>query len=148
MSVATSNMTEKKADATRPCMRVSVETSAPPSKLRMPKPAIHLSHQGYLGPLTPVRPSSFLSEPTNLSNDSRFYYGDIRPIYGRPANSARCEPNGMRRLRRSDLARSPDGAKRHPGSARPTDLACSSPDFAIARPEGRSRPSSTGYGRA
>jgi len=29
-----------------------------------------------------------------------------------------------------------------------TDLACSIPDFAIARPEGRSRPSSTGYGRA
>src|SRR6266436_6173837 len=55
--------------------------------------------RGYLGPLTPVRPSSFLSEPTNLSNDSRFYYGDIRPIYGRPANSARYEPNVVRRFR-------------------------------------------------
>jgi len=73
--------------------------------------------------------------------------------------------------------RSPDGAKRHPGSARkhgPTASPGSTtyasarrhrktmfrrsprvghfrpaiPDFAIARPEGRSRPSSTGYGRA
>ncbi len=27
-------------------MRVSVETPAPPSKLRIPKPAIRLRHQG------------------------------------------------------------------------------------------------------
>src|SRR6266576_3483038 len=51
-SVAASNMTEKRADATRRCMRVSVESPAPPSKLRMPKPAIRLRHQGHLGFLT------------------------------------------------------------------------------------------------
>jgi hypothetical protein len=51
MSVATSNMTEKKADATRPCMRVSVETPAPLSKLRTPKPAIRLSIGGVSGAL-------------------------------------------------------------------------------------------------
>jgi|GraSoiStandDraft_35_1057300.scaffolds.fasta_scaffold141837_1 hypothetical protein len=32
-------------------MRVSVETPAPPSKLRMPKPAIRLRHQGVSRPL-------------------------------------------------------------------------------------------------
>ena len=36
---------------------------------------------GISAPLTPVRPSSFLSEPTNLSNDGRFCYGDIRPSW-------------------------------------------------------------------
>src|SRR5262249_6749673 len=65
MSVAASNVTEKKADAARPCMRVSVEALAPPSKLRMPKPAIRLRHQGYLGcALSPGRP------PYRM-----FYYG-------------------------------------------------------------------------
>jgi hypothetical protein len=36
-------VTEKRADATRPCMRVSGECAAPPSKLRMPKPTIRLT---------------------------------------------------------------------------------------------------------
>src|SRR5262249_44153579 len=74
MSVAASNVTEKKADATRPCMRVSVETPAPPCKLRMPKPAIRLRHQGYLGRASsPVRPLILCSPgrpPYRM-----FYYG-------------------------------------------------------------------------
>jgi hypothetical protein len=75
-----------------------VETPAPPTKLRMPKPAIRLRHQGYLGPLTPVRPSSFLSEPTNLSNDSRFYYGDIRPLWQPHQRVAGMEQSDIRVL--------------------------------------------------
>ena len=111
-------------------MRVSVETPAPPSKLRMPKPAIHLSHQGYLGPLTPVRPSSFLSEPTNLSNDSRFYYGDIGPSWqphepswqiagGHGGGSCRESPGNLQRVARmeqSDIRVLPAQATSHAAS--------------------------------
>src|SRR5262249_26340935 len=74
MSVATSNTTEKKADATRPSMRVSVETPAPPSKLRMLKLAIRLRHQGYLGRASsPVRPL-ILCAPGRAPY-RMFYYG-------------------------------------------------------------------------
>jgi hypothetical protein len=94
-------------------MRVSVETPAPPSKLRMPSRRYASGIRGYLGPLTPVRPSSFLSEPTNLSNDSRFYYGDIGPSWqphepswqivgGHGGGSCRESPRNLQRVARME----------------------------------------------
>jgi hypothetical protein len=51
-----------------------VKTPAPPSKLRMPKPAIGL--RGYLRRVKSGQPPDpFFCEPTNLSNDGLFYYG-------------------------------------------------------------------------